>query len=191
MERIRNFEDVKNKLQESINYYDCRIKAWESVTFPTKKDGTPFKVFSKNFAGADIGKYYPVEDAAHPYLTVYAEEKQLNGNTVYISDHLQIYMDQYNDRLPQPNPEREVVFTHYGSEREILTIDEIKTEIQALISRHEYKKKQAEYQLSIAGDVFEQINIALDGVRTVFRENNLNMTTLGFALENYIKNCRF
>lgn len=190
MERIRNFEDVKNRLQESINYYDCRIKAWEAVTFPTKKDGTPFKVFSKNFDGADIGKYYPVEDAAHPYLTVYAEEKQIGGNTRYISDHLQIYMDRYNDRLPQHNPERTII-SWCGIPIEQLTLDEIKTEIQALISRYKGYKKRAEYQLSIAGDVFEQVNNALDGVRTVFRENNLRSTTLGYALENYIENCRF
>ena len=92
MDKIRNYEDVRREVQDTINYYDGLIKMWEAVSFPTKKDGSPFKVLSKNFEGAKIGAYVPVEDWSSPYLTVYGYVERFgsSGNTYqsYESDHM-------------------------------------------------------------------------------------------------------
>lgn len=41
----------------------AKLEAWEKVTFPTKKDGTPFKIMSKNISGAT---YYTPEWVMQP-----------------------------------------------------------------------------------------------------------------------------
>ena len=112
MSNIRNYEDVRKKIQENIWYYEGKIKMWEAVKFPTKKDGTPFKVLSKNFEGAQIGAYHVVEGWANPYLTVYGYVKKYgnsdNAYNYYESDHMEIHVSKYNDRIPAHNDEREV-----------------------------------------------------------------------------------
>ena len=48
-------ERFKKEKEYNLARYIAFKTAWEKVTFPTKKDGTPFKNLSKNFNGA---KYY-------------------------------------------------------------------------------------------------------------------------------------
>ena len=50
MERITNKADVIKRIDESINFYADRIKAFKAIEFCTKKDGGEFAVMSKNFA---------------------------------------------------------------------------------------------------------------------------------------------
>lgn len=185
MTNIRRYEEVKESIQNSINFYEARIKAWENVSFPTKKDGTQFKVLSKNFEGAKIGVYYPVEDYGNPYLTVCGEEKHGN-NTRYFSDHMEIYMSRYNDRLPLHNPEREIR-TSYGVEVEILTVDEIKAEIEALIDRYKKYKLEAERQLEISEEVFSVISAKISEIKDIFSKYDIEHETLGYAMEKYIE----
>ena len=52
MATIYNLEDMKLKLELRKREATAFLEKWEAVTFPTKKDGTPFKVMSKNIAGA-------------------------------------------------------------------------------------------------------------------------------------------
>lgn len=49
MENIRNKKDVLARLDESINFYADRIKAFKAIEICTKKDGGAFAVMSKNF----------------------------------------------------------------------------------------------------------------------------------------------
>lgn len=61
---------IKKELENNLERYDLLLNAWESVSFATKKDGTPFKVMSKNFGGATYKKeafadYHILEVVAH------------------------------------------------------------------------------------------------------------------------------
>lgn len=47
-----DLEEIKTGWKKEISRYQTFVKAWENVTFPTKKDGTPFKTMSKNIEGA-------------------------------------------------------------------------------------------------------------------------------------------
>lgn len=58
MERILNKEDAKKKMEKSVNYYQVRIEAWEKVKRVYKKDGSVFKVLSKNFEGCTFYNEY-------------------------------------------------------------------------------------------------------------------------------------
>lgn len=48
-------ENMKKEKERKLARDIALKAAWEKVTFLTKKDGTPFKILSKNFSGA---KYY-------------------------------------------------------------------------------------------------------------------------------------
>lgn len=44
--------DIKRKIELEIKEKKMILRAWENVTFPTKEDGTPFKIMQKNIKGA-------------------------------------------------------------------------------------------------------------------------------------------
>lgn len=82
-----SLDGIKTDLTKTLCEKKELLKAWEAVTFPTKKNGEPFAVFSKNFSGA---KYAPWDYAMQPNenrLTVCAFSK----NSGYVSDHISMY----------------------------------------------------------------------------------------------------
>lgn len=82
MNNYYNLEGIKTELNKRLSYEKSILQAWENVTFPTKKDGTPFKVMSKNFENA---KFYNDITAWHDY------EKKLKVGTF---DDLNGYIDE-------------------------------------------------------------------------------------------------
>lgn len=81
--QVENFKKEKERM---LAQYSALKIAWESVTFPTKKDGTPFKNMSKNFSGAHyyIGAYSITN--CNYLLDVYTYAEYSNGTREYISD---------------------------------------------------------------------------------------------------------
>lgn len=59
MTKHYNMDEIKTGLERDVAIYSALIEAWKKVSFPTKKDGTHFKVMSKNICGAryDIKPY--------------------------------------------------------------------------------------------------------------------------------------
>ena len=86
MNNYYNLEGIKTELNKRLSYEKSILQAWENVTFPTKKDGTPFKVMSKNFENA---KFYNDITAWHDY-----EKKLKVGNS-----HCRIKEEEYNRKL--------------------------------------------------------------------------------------------
>ena len=85
---MNTINDIKQKLEKEIDNATAFLNAWTAVTFPTKKDGTPFANMSKNINGA---KYTLESYAMQPgeyCLTVYT---QSNLNS-YIHDTIDCYM---------------------------------------------------------------------------------------------------
>ena len=58
MDNIRCSADVVSRCRESVNYYADRIAAWENVKRITKKDGSDFQAFNRNFSGGAVEYYY-------------------------------------------------------------------------------------------------------------------------------------
>lgn len=81
-------ENLKKEKECNLAKYTAFKSAWEKVTFPTKKDGTPFKNVSKNFNGA---KYYidaySITDCNY-ILDVSTVVNHPDGGTEYISDSI-------------------------------------------------------------------------------------------------------
>lgn len=81
-------ENLKKEKECMLAQYIALKKAWENVTFPTKKDGTPFKNMSKNFKGAKyyIGAYSLTD--CNYILEVNTCAEYSNGTSEYISDEI-------------------------------------------------------------------------------------------------------
>lgn len=47
-----DLDGIQTEIKREIERTKCLIETWEKVIYPTKKDGTPFKIISKNFDGA-------------------------------------------------------------------------------------------------------------------------------------------
>lgn len=188
MSKYRNYEEIKARLEENVKYYDARIKAWQQVERATKKDGSDFKVFSKNFNGAETGKYYPIEDYSNPYLTVAFEDE--NGR--YTTDQMSLKADKHlteQANIPEHNDEREVRYS-YGYPVEILTVEETWTAIQNLIQKYKHWKAEAERELAESKAHFEKIDALLDEVNNTLKEISPGdlSSTARYAFREYITN---
>ena len=81
-------ERLKKEKEHNLARYIALKNTWENVTFPTKKDGTPFKTLSKNFNGAKyyIGAY-SITDCNY-ILDVDTVVNHLDGGPEYVSDSI-------------------------------------------------------------------------------------------------------
>lgn len=53
-----NINEIEKKYRSSVNSYKNAIVAWQNVKRATKKDGSDFSNFKKNFINADIRQNY-------------------------------------------------------------------------------------------------------------------------------------
>lgn len=60
---LYNLDGIITQLKKDRDIAIAKLQAWSKVTFPTKKDGTPFKIMSKNISGAT---YFQEEHALQP-----------------------------------------------------------------------------------------------------------------------------
>lgn len=145
MSNYYNLDGIKTELEKRLSYEKSILKAWENVTFPTKKDGTPFKVMSKNFDGA---KLYLDNFAWRDY------EKRLKVNIFddlngYISEDINCYnqvkyisdkskLEKVSNIMPK-EPMLEQMYVY--------DLDDIKEEIQKTINRHKENIVSLEKQI--------------------------------------------
>lgn len=190
-EEIRNYNDLKLKLEKSITYYDRKIKLWQSVELQTKKDGTPYKVLNRNFKNAEIGAYYPVEDYAHPYLTASGYicpegTPDAMQYQYYEKDHMPIYVGSYEaQRLPKHNPERETR-SAYGCEIEIMTLDEIKAEIAHMIENYKKHKAEAARALAASEEVFSAVSEKVTEIKELIFSHGTG-SPLYYGMADYLR----
>ena len=56
MSNYYNLDGIITELKKTIDVDKCLLKKWKEVTFPRKKDGSPFQTMSKNVSGASFRK---------------------------------------------------------------------------------------------------------------------------------------
>lgn len=133
------FEDVTKKLNKALAEHEFFYNLWSSVTFPTKKNGEPFAILSKNIEGARL--------ETNPYSLQDNAKKVVVGGFCeglgYISDDFNTYE---NVRYLK-DPEKIAKKQNYGEKVAILEqpyyydLDDIKAEVS---KRAQYHKERAE-----------------------------------------------
>lgn len=82
-----NLDDIRTEINNYLAEAETKLKAWEAVTYPTKKDGKPFAAISRNINGAN---YHTSQYASRPdenLLTVWG----YTARGKYISDDIYCY----------------------------------------------------------------------------------------------------
>ena len=82
-----NLDEIKTQLKKEISKSKAFAEAWEKVTFPTKKDGKPFAILSKNINGAKVTVEQYALQSGENELTVYTSCKECG----YINDSIKLY----------------------------------------------------------------------------------------------------
>lgn len=185
MNNYYNLEGIKTELNKRLSYEKSILQAWENVTFPTKKDGTPFKVMSKNFENA---KFYNDITAWHDY------EKKLKVGTFddlngYIDESISCYemvkyitnksmLEKTGNIMPK-EPMLEQVYVY--------DLDDIKKEIQKTINRHKENIVSLEKQINRAEKTYNDFVEAYRKAIQELEENAGKKTSLFYAVRDTVK----
>lgn len=186
MSNYYNLDGIKTELNKRLSYEKSILQAWENVTFPTKKDGTPFKVMSKNFDGA---KLYLDNFAWRDY------EKRLKVNTFddlngYISEDINCYnqvkyisdkskLEKVSNIMPK-EPMLEQMYVY--------DLDDIKEEIQKTINRHKENIVSLEKQIDQAEKAYN--NFVADykkAIENLIETCGANDNSLFYAVRDTVK----
>ena len=134
-----NLDGIKTELKKEISKNETLLKAWEGVTFPTKKDGKPFAVFSKNIEGAKYFKPEYTMQAGENKLSVGGWD-DLNG---YVNDEIECYtlVEYLKDENMINKTENYMPKSLYLKQVYKFDIEDVK---QAVKNRIEYLKNRIE-----------------------------------------------
>lgn len=185
MSNYYNLDGIKTELEKRLSYEKSILKAWENVTFPTKKDGSPFKTMSKNFDGA---KMYHDDIAWHDYekkLKVGAFDN-LNG---YIDESISCYemvkyitdksMLEKTENIMPKEPMLEQVYVY--------DLNDIKNEITKTIKRHKENIVSLEKQIIQAEKAYNDFVEAYRKAIQELEENAGKETSLFYAVRDTVK----
>lgn len=184
MSNYYNLDGIKTELNKRLSYEKSILKAWENVTFPTKKDGTPFKVMSKNFDGA---KMYHDDIAWHDY------EKKLKVGTFdnlngYIDESISCYeMVKYTDKSMLEKTENIMPKEPMLEQIYVYDLDDIKEEIQETINRHKENIVSLEKQIDQAEKAYNDFVEAYRKAIQELEENAGKETSLFYAVRDTVK----
>ncbi len=186
MSNYYNLDGIKTELNKRLSYEKSILQAWENVTFPTKKDGTPFKVMSKNFDGA---KMYLDNFAWRDY------EKKLKVDTFddlngYISEDLNCYnqvkyisdktmLEKTKNIMPK-EPMLEQVYVY--------DLEDIKKEIKNKIEYHKKNIVSLEKQIIQAEKAYK--NFVADykkAIENLVETCGANDNSLFYAVRDTVK----
>lgn len=186
MSSYYNLDNIKAELNKRLSYEKSILKAWENVTFPTKKDGTPFKVMSKNFDGA---KLYLDNFAWRDY------EKRLKVNIFddlngYISEDISCYnqikyifdkskLEKVSNIMPK-EPMLEQVYVY--------DLEDIKEEIQKTINRHKENIVSLEKQIDQAEKAYNDfVSDYKKAIENLVETCGANDNSLFYAVRDTVK----
>ena len=125
--------EALTELHRRIAEKQALAKAWSIATLEKTKTGSEFARLGSGLKNCNLGKYYPVEDAAHPYITVTTQYTPTPGTSKYISDEIPIYY--YLDELPDTDPRKADYKRQFFRQTVTMSPDEIR---QALINRYNH-----------------------------------------------------
>lgn len=166
-------ENMKKEKERQLARYIAIKAAWEKVTFPKKKDGTPFKNLSKNFNGAKyyIGAYsitncnyiLDVNTLDVDTFTTYS-----TSNTEYVSDSIQC--SEVLKYMKHPvNPDNIRKQGACGEDQYLYDLDEIKNIL--IPERIKYYADQI-HKLEVELQNFDAIAVAVDETIQRLKNNN-------------------
>lgn len=175
---MQTTDKIKADLIKTITEYEARITLWKNVKRLTKKDGSDFKIFSKNFGNATVYSNYMGRNA----LKVNGWIKDLG----YIED--EIWMWEYVDST-ELNPEEHTIIQEAVWSRPYfyLTVDEMFAEINRIIEIYERKISSCRNEFSTVDEIFTEFAEAIDAALIKLKEKAGDRTILYYECRDYMK----
>lgn len=184
MSNYRNLKDIQNELNKRIRENEAKLELWNNVEFLTKKDGTAFKVMSKNFKNANYTtEPYHMRDCEN-ILRVHGRI-----NNAYYDDEIRCYGAAKN--LKGAKEKVQNIFKHpYMEDLYKYDLDDIK---EAIEERKQYlinDIKSLEEQLSQAEEIYNNVmklhNQTMEYLRSETKDNDKGHNSLYYMLRDII-----
>lgn len=170
-----NFDELKTELEKMIADYQACVRAWEAVTIEKNKNGEEMAQLGRALKNASFGGYYPVEDAGHPYISIYY---QSNG---YKSDHLEAFF--YEDETPNDGNKRDrLPVESWRKKTYKMTADDIREAISEKIDRYNSYISSLKKQIEQGREIFDEYRAAIEEAEKRLTERDKQLREAG---ENY------
>ena len=162
---MANFESFKKELEKHLAEHECKLELWKNVKRLSKKDGTDFAHFGKNFENAKV--------TLPAYLDF--ERLKVNGRivptTAWTEDEIDLVRDA-DDSIPE-----ERTFEHYGKKKYHLTVDEAFEAIENRIRFYEVEIQNDKLELAHAESIF---NLTVNTIKALYDEALKEIVNAGF-----------
>ena len=160
MTNFYNMDAIRENLKKDISTKNALIEAWKKVSFPTKKDGTAFKIMSKNIVGAryDVKPYLLARGQYELTVTAFANP----GG--YVSDSINCYelVKYLKDENMKAKTENYQPEEMYLEQVYTFDIEDIKKAVSDRIVYLESYVSDLEKQLASLETVFRNFRNAFD-----------------------------
>lgn len=167
-----NFDEIKTELEKMIIDYQSRVDVWETVTIEKKKNGEEMAQLGRALRNASMGEYYPIEDAAHPYITI---NYYSNG---YKSDRIEAYF--YEDKTPNDGKQRDPLPVAIWQEKTYkMTADDIRAAIRKTIDKYNRYIISLKNQIEQGREIFEEYRKAIDEAEKRLTERDKQLREAG------------
>lgn len=187
------FDDVKAGLERDIARCNANAEAWEKVTFPTKKDGKPFAVFSKNIDGASYhcDQYHMRSGENILSVYTYAPHVGYTHDDIYCWENVEDLKDDLKKEKVQNHLPKESVLLKAVYKYDL---DDVKDAVSKRIDYLRKRSASLEKQLENADRIFGEFKDAYDKAMNVlaesckeFEDDNLYHCELYYDLEKLFK----
>lgn len=188
MSNYYNLEGIKAEISRQIEQETARMEAWKKVTFPTKKDGKPFAIMSKNIEGARLS---PASYAMQPGENVLSITTW-SANNGYVRDEVNAHelVKNMKDEAMKAKTQNYQPEQTYLEQVYAYDLDDIKAAVAARIEYLEKRITSLEKQLERADEVYATFKGAYAAAVKALSDSAIkdDDTTLYYAVFDTIKN---
>lgn len=177
----RSKEDIRKKFEDYIKEYEEKIRLWSEVKRVTKKDGSDFQSFAKNFENAEIVRGRICSDDFE--ICVNNHKIRISGD--WVKDSISIrQIVEYSKITPA---EDQIITEASYNPYFYMTPAQVMENIQIQIEI--YKKQIDEYkdQLSKLDALYDFVKSSVDTIMVKIKEEAGSNTSLFYEMRALLK----
>lgn len=187
MSEYYNLDAIKTGIEKEISISAAYLEAWKKVTFPTKKDGKPFAVMSKNISGARYSLESYAMQAGEYELTVTAWSSAAG----YVSDTVKAHelVRYLKDESMKAKTENYQPKQTYLEQVYTFDLEDIKKAIADRIAYLETRIDDLKRQREKASKVFQDFRNAFESAMNTLTEDckEFSHNDLFYAVRDCVK----
>lgn len=174
-----DLKDIIKELEKELSKNESYLKAWQQVTFKSKKDGKPFANMSKNIDGASYKKDEYSLQPGENKLVVGIYDSSLG----YISDHLDCYelVKYLKDPVKISKKENYMPKQTYLEQVYSYDLDDIKNAVKERIEHFENRIDSLKKQIAIAEIAYNNFKLNYESALQQLKDDCIKAGDVGFS----------